>query len=78
VHKSQSAKKKQFVGNNDPIPQILLATQEVHVSGYPVYDRELLHSELLKNAGKVTLIGDAAHPMSPRTKQSVARYFSFL
>lgn len=50
---------------HDPIPQILLATQEVHVSGYPVYDRELLHSGLLKNAGKVTLIGDAAHPMSP-------------
>jgi hypothetical protein len=23
---------------HDPIPQILLATQEVHVSGYPVYD----------------------------------------
>jgi hypothetical protein len=35
---------------HDPIPQILLATQ-VHVSGYPVYDREL-HSGLLKNAGK--------------------------
>ncbi|MFV8356270.1 FAD-dependent oxidoreductase [Flavobacterium sp. XS1P32] len=50
---------------HDPIPQILLATLEVHVSGYPVYDRELLHSELLKNAGKMTLIGDAAHPMSP-------------
>lgn len=50
---------------HDPIPQILFATQENYVSGYPVYDRELLHSELLKNAGKVTLIGDAAHPMSP-------------
>jgi len=50
---------------HDPIPQILFATQEDCVSGYPVYDRELLHSDLLKNAGKVTLIGDAAHPMSP-------------
>ena len=50
---------------HDPIPQILFATQENYVSGYPVYDRELLHSDLLKNAGKVTLIGDAAHPMSP-------------
>ncbi|MDR6846268.1 2-polyprenyl-6-methoxyphenol hydroxylase-like FAD-dependent oxidoreductase [Flavobacterium granuli] len=50
---------------HDPIPQILAATQETQISGYPVYDRELLKSELLAKAGKVTLIGDAAHPMSP-------------
>ncbi|WP_044402949.1 NAD(P)/FAD-dependent oxidoreductase [Lacinutrix sp. Hel_I_90] len=48
-----------------PIPQILAATLEAQVSGYPVYDRELLKSELLEKAGQVTLIGDAAHPMSP-------------
>jgi 2-polyprenyl-6-methoxyphenol hydroxylase-like FAD-dependent oxidoreductase len=50
---------------HDPIPQILLATAEAQISGYPVYDRELLQPELLENAGSVTLIGDAAHPMSP-------------
>ena len=50
---------------HDPIPQILKATGEVHVSGYPVYDRELLSSGLLAKVGDVTLIGDAAHPMSP-------------
>ncbi len=50
---------------HDPIPQILTATEEKHISGYPVYDRELLTSQLLENAGPVTLIGDAAHPMSP-------------
>ncbi len=50
---------------HDPIPQILLATLEAQVSGYPVYDRELLTSEMLEKAGPVTLIGDAAHPMSP-------------
>jgi 2-polyprenyl-6-methoxyphenol hydroxylase-like FAD-dependent oxidoreductase len=50
---------------HEPIPSILAATQEARVSGYPVYDRELLKSELLKNLGPVTLIGDAAHPMSP-------------
>lgn len=50
---------------HDPIPQILAATLEAQVSGYPVYDRELLDAELLKKGGKVTLIGDAAHPMSP-------------
>jgi salicylate hydroxylase len=48
-----------------PIPQILSATLVAQVSGYPVYDRELLDPELLKKAGQVTLIGDAAHPMSP-------------
>ncbi len=50
---------------HDPIPQILLATQEAQISGYPVYDRELLTPELLESSGQVTLIGDAAHPMSP-------------
>ncbi|MBA3958217.1 MAG: FAD-dependent monooxygenase [Parachlamydiaceae bacterium] len=48
-----------------PIPQILSATLPSQISGYPVYDRELLKSELLEKAGAVTLIGDAAHPMSP-------------
>jgi 2-polyprenyl-6-methoxyphenol hydroxylase-like FAD-dependent oxidoreductase len=50
---------------HDPIPQILAATQEAQISGYPVYDRELLQPELLDKEGLVTLIGDAAHPMSP-------------
>ena len=48
-----------------PIPQILLATPEANISGYPVYDRALLDPELLKKVGEITLIGDAAHPMSP-------------
>lgn len=48
-----------------PIPQILKATQENLISGYPVYDRELLSSELLEKNKNITLIGDAAHPMSP-------------
>jgi 2-polyprenyl-6-methoxyphenol hydroxylase-like FAD-dependent oxidoreductase len=48
-----------------PIPQILSATLPAQISGYPVYDRELLKPELLEKSGAVTLIGDAAHPMSP-------------
>jgi len=48
-----------------PIPQILSATQNDQITGYPVYDREQLSVKLLKNAGSVTVIGDAAHPMSP-------------
>ncbi|MFV8337414.1 FAD-dependent oxidoreductase [Flavobacterium sp. RSP29] len=50
---------------HSPIPEILAATLETQISGYPVYDRELLESELLQKGGSITLIGDAAHPMSP-------------
>lgn len=50
---------------HSPIPQILSATQEAQVSGYPVYDRELLLQASMEDAGSLTLIGDAAHPMSP-------------
>jgi len=48
-----------------PIPEILAATPTSRISGYPVYDRKLLSSELLQKGNQVTLIGDAAHPMSP-------------
>jgi len=50
---------------HEPIPQILEATDETQVSGYPVYDRKILHPELLGKGKQITLIGDAAHPMSP-------------
>jgi salicylate hydroxylase len=50
---------------HDPIPQILAATLETQVSGYPVYDRALPKPELLAKGSQVTLMGDAAHPMSP-------------
>lgn len=50
---------------HDPIPQIITATQAPQVSGYPVYDRALLEPELLEKNEHITLIGDAAHPMSP-------------
>lgn len=50
---------------HEPIPQILSATPPSLISGYPLYDRELLKPELLEKVGAFTLIGDAAHPMSP-------------
>jgi 2-polyprenyl-6-methoxyphenol hydroxylase-like FAD-dependent oxidoreductase len=50
---------------HDPVPQIMEATQAAQVTGYPVYDRALLAPEMLDDAAQVTLIGDAAHPMSP-------------
>jgi hypothetical protein len=39
-----------------PLPQILAATLEAQVSGYPVYDRELLDSELLPKADHNSLV----------------------
>jgi len=60
--KAEACRRTQW---HDPIPQILAATKEFHVSGYPVYDRALLEPEILKKGNKITLIGDAAHPMSP-------------
>merc|ERR1719343_543330 len=51
-----------------PVPQLLNTTDESLVSGYPVYDRPLLEPEAFKRSESglsVTLLGDAAHPMSP-------------
>ncbi len=60
--KKEACKRIQW---HDPIPQILEATEESLISGYPVYDRALLKPEFLAKSKQVTLIGDAAHPMSP-------------
>ena len=48
-----------------PIPEIIFATDESLITGYPVYDREVLKTELTELDKPATLIGDAAHPMSP-------------
>ncbi len=50
---------------HSPIPQILTATLETQISGYPVYDREMLQPESLSKGKQITFLGDAAHPMSP-------------
>jgi len=50
---------------HDPIPRILAATPESLITGYPVYDRKLFEPAFLQEKGNVTLLGDAAHPMSP-------------
>jgi 2-polyprenyl-6-methoxyphenol hydroxylase-like FAD-dependent oxidoreductase len=60
--KTEAIKRTQW---HDPIPQILLATPAAHISGYPVYDRKLLQTNQLNQHPNATLIGDAAHPMSP-------------
>jgi 2-polyprenyl-6-methoxyphenol hydroxylase-like FAD-dependent oxidoreductase len=48
-----------------PIPEILAATETSLISGYPVYDREVLGSERMKDFWNITLLWDAMHPMSP-------------
>ncbi len=48
-----------------PIPEIVFRTETSLITGYPVYDRVPLTPNLLNNNNACTLIGDAAHPMSP-------------
>ena len=60
--KNEAIKKTNW---HSPIPEIIKATPIENISGYPVYDRAVLDAKLLKNANAITLIGDAAHPMSP-------------
>lgn len=50
---------------HDPITQIIHNTTESKITGYPIYDRDVLDHKLLTSSEHVTLIGDAAHPMSP-------------
>ncbi len=50
---------------HEPIPEILDVTEPSLISGYPVYDREILELELLEKLWNVTLLWDAMHPMSP-------------
>ncbi len=62
--KEESCKRTQW---HSPIPQIMAATDVMQITGYPVYDRALLDPEMLysEQAECATLLGDAAHPMSP-------------
>ena len=50
---------------HSPIPEILAATQNSRITGYPVYDRQVLTPELLQDIWNITLLWDAMHPMSP-------------
>ncbi len=57
---------------HSPIPDLLETTPIELISGYPVYDRELLEVDTFRcgyddtrSSSRVTLLGDAAHPMSP-------------
>ena len=52
-----------------PLPELLAATHAHDVTGYPVFDRPLDGTRLTPPDGplaaRATLLGDAAHPMTP-------------
>jgi salicylate hydroxylase len=50
-----------------PVAALVAATPEGAVTGYPAFDRDVPRPEALRGAplSRVTLLGDAAHPMSP-------------
>ena len=55
-----------------PVPELLNSTICTNVAGYPAFDRDPLDpdtfrdlSDAERRESRVTLIGDAAHPMSP-------------
>lgn len=64
------------VGNwHVPVPELVEHTPLELITGYPVYDRDVVDLDTFRhgdgtdcertNYGHVTMIGDAAHPMSP-------------
>lgn len=51
----------------EPVNHLLSQTHEDCMAGYPAYDRDMTPAKMLRGeeSSLVTLIGDAAHPMSP-------------
>ena len=57
---------ERFKGWPEPIPTVIDATPEEQIIGLPIFDRKPVTSW---GRGRVTLLGDAAHPMTTNTSQ---------
>jgi 2-polyprenyl-6-methoxyphenol hydroxylase-like FAD-dependent oxidoreductase len=62
--------RRRFADWHDPIPAVLDATDESTLSRTFVYDRR---PSKRWGEGRVTLVGDAAHPMTPNLGQGAAQ-----
>lgn len=61
---------ERFGSWHEPVPSVIRATEEAEILRNDVYDREPLKSW---GEGRVTLLGDAAHPMTPNLGQGACQ-----
>jgi 2-polyprenyl-6-methoxyphenol hydroxylase-like FAD-dependent oxidoreductase len=61
---------ERFGGWHEPVPAVILATEEAEILRHDIYDREPLKRW---GEGRVTLLGDAAHPMIPNLGQGACQ-----